>query len=132
MTRIADTTQVVDMIDRYISIWNETNPERRQALIAATLTEDGTYRAPYMSSDNHAGFAALMDSVQLMLPGHTLRLTTGVDVVANMVRFGWSAVNDATGATAVAGIDVGEFGQDGRLCRITGFHDEDSGPAEGM
>ncbi len=117
-------TQIPQTIDRYVSIWNEANPERRRELIAATWTEGGSYRDPMMSSDDHAGFDALMANVQTLLPGHTLKLTTGVDVVGDHIRFGWAVVNDATGEPAVSGVDFGVVDHDGRLRAITGFYDQ--------
>jgi hypothetical protein len=115
--------QIARTVDRYISIWNEPNPERRRELIATTWTEDGSYRDPLLSGDGHAGFESVVAQVATLFPGHTLKLTTGVDVVGDTLRFGWSAVNDATGEPAVAGVDFATVAQDGRLRSITGFHD---------
>ena len=37
---MADSKQVVD---RYIEMWNETDPQRRRELVAQTVTEDARY-----------------------------------------------------------------------------------------
>jgi hypothetical protein len=124
-------TQIRETIVRYVSIWNETNPERRRELIAATWSKDGTYRDPLMRSDDRSEFELVVSNAQAALPGHTIKLTTGVDVVDNTVRFGWSAVNDITGDPAVTGVDFGVIGHDGRLQSIAGFHDQAPVLAEG-
>ncbi len=53
-------------------------------------------------------------------PGHSFRRTTGIDAHHEFVRFGWELVGP-DGAVAIAGYDVGELADDGRLRRITGF-----------
>ena len=59
-------------------------------------------------------------AVHSKFPGHRFRRTSGVDAHNGQLRFGWElAAPD--GAIAVAGVDVGEIGADGRLARITGF-----------
>jgi hypothetical protein len=52
--------------------------------------------------------------------GATILLTSGIDQHHNQIRFGWAYV-DKDGKRAIAGIDVGELGEDGRLRRIVGF-----------
>lgn len=43
----------------YIATWNETDPARRRAGIAAAWAEAGTYRDPVMASDGPAGIDAM-------------------------------------------------------------------------
>ena len=39
-------TQLTTVVDGYIAMWNETDPERRRAIIEQTWTEDGSYVDP--------------------------------------------------------------------------------------
>ena len=39
-------TEINALIDNYIAIWNEGDPERRRAHIAQTWTEDASYVDP--------------------------------------------------------------------------------------
>ena len=39
-------TDVAKLVDGYIEMWNETDPERRRALVAQTLTDDASYVDP--------------------------------------------------------------------------------------
>ena len=52
-----DTTELVGS---YIAAWNETNPARRQSLIARTWALDACYVDPMMESDGHAGIDAMI------------------------------------------------------------------------
>ena len=45
------TTDVTTTIDRYIAVWNETDPVRRRGLIADTWTADASYLDPFMAGD---------------------------------------------------------------------------------
>ena len=53
-------------------------------------------------------------------PGHTFRRTTAVDSHHDVARYGWELVGP-DGAVAMAGLDVAEFGADGRITRVVGF-----------
>ena len=45
--------------ETYVATWNETDPARRRAGIAAAWAEAGTYRDPVMASDGPAGIDAM-------------------------------------------------------------------------
>lgn len=111
------------VIDRYIAIWNETDPQRRRDLIAQTWTDDASYLDPLMSGDGPDGIDAMVKAVQERFPDHRFRRTGAPDAHHDRVRFGWELV-PADGETAlVAGIDFGVIAADGRLRTVTGFLD---------
>ena len=37
-----------DLVERYIAVWNEVDPDRRQRLIAETFSEGASYIDPLM------------------------------------------------------------------------------------
>ena len=61
---------------------------------------------------------------QQAYPGHTFRQVGGIDTHHNLLRWGWEMV-DASGATALDGIDVALRGDDGRLYYLAGFFGAD-------
>ena len=63
-------TDVTTLIDGYIAMWNETDPERRRALIAEVVTDDATYVDPLMEGEGRDGIAALIAGAQAQYPGH--------------------------------------------------------------
>lgn len=116
-------TDTVSLVDRYIAMWNETDPIRRRDLIARTWTENAHYLDPMMSGDGPAGIDAMVQAVQERFPGHRFRRTSAVDSHNSRVRFGWELGAEAAPPLA-AGVDFGIVASDGRLQTITGFIDQ--------
>ena len=114
-------TDATALIDRYVAAWNETDPERRRALIAETWTEDAGYLDPLMAGEGHAGIDAMIAGVQDHFPGHRFRRTGAVDAHHDRVRFGWE-LGPEGGPALAGGLDVGVLDGD-RLRSITGFLD---------
>ena len=114
-------TDVAKLVDRYIEMWNETDPERRRALVAQTLTDDAGYLDPQMSGDGHEGIDAMIAAVQERFPGFRFRLVQGPDAHHDRVRFAWQLHAAGDGAAVATGIDFGTLADEGRLCAVTGF-----------
>ncbi len=116
-------TDTSSLADRYIAMWNETDPVRRRTLVAALWTETARYVDPMMSGDGHGGIDAMVQAVQDRFPGHRFHRTTDVDGHNDRIRFGWALKADGA-APLAAGIDFGVIAGDGRLLSITGFLDQ--------
>jgi hypothetical protein len=116
------------LIDRYFDIWNETDAERRKALIAATWASDATYVDPLLSGQAHDGIDAMIRAVHERFPRHTFRRTTDVDGFADRLRFSWE-LNTPDGVSIVKGSDFGQLDAEGRLQAVTGFLDAAPGAA---
>ena len=117
-------TDVDRVIDRYIAIWNETDPARRRDLIAQTWTEDASYLDPLLSGDGRDGIDAMVRGVQERFPGHRFRRTGAIDAHHDRVRFSWELAAAEGEPPLVAGVDFGVVATDGRLRSITGFLDQ--------
>ena len=118
---IVESVDVV--IDGYVATWNETDPARRRAGIAAAWTEAGTYRDPVMASDGPAGIDAMLAGVQAKFPGFVLKRPSKVDVHNGACRFTWS-LGPASGQSVVEGVDFCTLAPDGRLASVVGFIDK--------
>lgn len=114
-------TDLTDLIDRYIAMWNETDAARRQALIARVWTENASYLDPVMQGDGRSGIDAMVQGVQQRFPGHRFRRTSAVDAHHDRLRFCWELAPEA-GPALVKGTDIGVVTGD-RLAAITGFFD---------
>lgn len=112
--------------EAYVATWNETDPARRRAGIAAAWAEAGTYRDPVMASDGHAGVDAMLAGVQARFPGFVLKRTSRVDAHNGALRFGWS-LGPASGPSVVEGVDFCTLAPDGRLASVVGFIDKAPG-----
>ncbi len=120
-TQTAATPEAV--ADTYVATWNETDPARRRAGIAAAWAEAGTYRDPVMASDGPAGIDAMLAGVQAKFPGFVLKRTSRVDAHNGALRFTWS-LGPAAGPTVVEGVDFCILAPDGRLASVVGFIDK--------
>ncbi len=113
---------VIDLIDRYIDGWNETDGARRRELIARTWTETATYRDPLMQGEGHSGIDAMIEQVQQRFPAHRFRRTSAIDVLHDHVRFSWELAADGAPALA-SGTDFGVVSSGQRLQSMVGFLD---------
>ena len=78
-----------DLVERYIAAWNETDAERRRALIARTFTEGASYVDPLMASEGQAGIDGMIEAVQQRYAGYRFRRKGEVDGHNDRVRFSW-------------------------------------------
>jgi SnoaL-like domain len=109
------------LVDRYIAVWNETDPGRRRALIAQTFTEGTHFVDPLQEAEGQAGIEALVSGAQERFPGYRFRRAGAVDGFRDRVRFRWELVPD-NGEVFVDGTDFAQL-VDGRLDKVTGFLD---------
>ena len=114
------TTDLPATVETYLAMWNEEDPARRAELVTTAWAADGRYADPVQEAAGHAALSEMVAAIHQQLPGHRFSRTSGIDVHHDELRFGWQlAAPDGT--VAVAGVDVGAVGDDGRLLRITGF-----------
>jgi hypothetical protein len=108
------------LVEDYIAMWNERDPEKRRELVARTVTEDATYLDPLMSGNGINGISAMIAGAQQQFPGHRFRLISGPDAHHDRVRFSWSLAADG-GAPVAVGVDFATVAEDGRMRSVTGF-----------
>lgn len=116
-------TEAVNVVDRYIAMWNAEDAGDRRDLIAGTWSESCAYIDPLMAGEGHAGIDTMVAAVQERFPGHRFRRTSDVDAHNGRVRFGWELAAEGQ-PPLVKGIDFGVLADDGRLQSITGFLDQ--------
>ena len=114
---------MTNTIDAYFEMWNSVDAAERRRLVERAWVPECRYADPALSASGYDEVVAMVDGVHGHFPGHVFRRTSGVDAHGSHVRFAWSLVGP-DGTVAVAGLDVGELAEDGRLRRITGFFGE--------
>ena len=82
-------TDACPVIERYIAIWNESDPVRRSELITRTWTEDATYVDPLVVAKGHDALDATVAAAQEQFPGFVFRLAGPVDAHHHVARFTW-------------------------------------------
>ena len=110
---------IATTVDAYIAMWNETDAERRRAIVARAMAEDASYVDPLMTGDGQDGIAAMIGQAQTQFPGHRFTLVAGPELHHDRVRFAWQLA--AGDAPVAAGVDFATVADDGRLRAVTGF-----------
>jgi SnoaL-like domain len=109
------------IIGRYIESWNETDGDRRRALIDQLYTEDAGYTDPLAAVRGRAAIDGLVAGAQEQFGGLRFSLAGPVDAHHDTARFTWHL--GAPGAEPVViGFDVAVT-EDGRLREVYGFLD---------
>ncbi|MGW0810132.1 nuclear transport factor 2 family protein [Nonomuraea sp. NPDC002799] len=121
MTERTDLT--MNLIERYLATWNETDPDARAKAVAELWTEDGVYTDPLADVAGHAGIAAVIEGAQGMFPGLVFTPGEVYDAHHHVARFTWH-LGPAGGEPVAVGFDVVELAEDGRIRRVLGFLDK--------
>jgi hypothetical protein len=116
-------TDVASTVDTYLAAYSEPDSQRRSALIDQAWVPDGRLIDPPMTGEGRGGISEMADALQQQFAGHRFRRVSAIDTHHDQLRFAWELVAP-DGTVAVAGLDVGELADDGRLRRITGFFGE--------
>ena len=108
--------------DAYLATWNETDPERRAALLRARWTEDARYADPLASSTGRAAIGDMIGAVQARFQGFRFARLGNADGYGEHVRFSW-ALGPTGAEPPIKGSDVVLL-TDGRIDRVIGFLDQ--------
>ncbi|WP_049659147.1 nuclear transport factor 2 family protein [Kitasatospora sp. MY 5-36] len=120
MTEIT-TAALQQLAERYLAVWNETDPAARRKLVDEVWAEDGRYTDPLAAVTGRDGIDALIGAAQAQFPG--LEFTLGpVDAHHDVARFTWN-LGPAGAEPVVIGFDVLVATPDGRIGAVYGFLD---------
>jgi hypothetical protein len=117
-----------ELAQRYIDIWNETDPDARRTAITGLYAADACYTDPLAAAEGHEAIAAMIGAVQDRFPGFTFRLAGPVDGHHNQARFGWQ-LGPAGVEAPIVGFDVAVIDDSGRITTVLGFLDKVPAPA---
>jgi hypothetical protein len=115
-------TQAQHIAETYLATWNETDLDRRTALLAGHWTADATYVDPLAKVAGHAELNGLIGGVQARFPGFRFTLKGAPDGHGDHVRFSWRLGPDGVEAP-IEGSDVLMTFQD-RIACVIGFLDK--------
>ncbi|PTR22967.1 SnoaL-like protein [Rhodococcus sp. OK519] len=111
------------VIQRYLDTWNETDTDKRAALVEELWAADGRYVDPIGSAEGHAALTALIGAVQQQFDGMRFELAGDIDAHHDQARFTW-ALGPAGDDPLVIGFDVLERDPDGKVRTVLGFLDK--------
>jgi SnoaL-like domain len=118
----AEMTNAAQIADRYIAVWNETDPALRRTLLADGWAENATYVDPLMAGEGHEQIGALIGAVHERFPGFRFALSGGVDGYGDKVRFSWM-LGPQNEPDMIEGTDFAVL-EGERLKSVTGFLDK--------
>jgi hypothetical protein len=110
------------LVERYIDVWNETDPAARRAAVDALFTEDVRFVDPMAAARGQADLDRMIGGVQAQFPGFVISRTGTVDGHHDQARFTWEMGRPGEEAP-VAGFDVVTVAADGRVEQVLGFLD---------
>jgi hypothetical protein len=130
-------TDLRQLVDRYVALWNEPDPERRRATVRALWSAEGVHLLQPPEEMRRAAEALGFDRPVLEARGHRaleFRVTRAhqefvapgafvfrprgdADRLQDVVRFGWEMVPPGGGEAVGAGVEILVLGSDGRIAR---------------
>jgi hypothetical protein len=116
-------SDIQNTVDRYLALWNETDPAKRQAGIAELFTADAGYADPLAAVSGHEGIDALITVAQSQFAGFVFRPHGTADAHHNLLRFQWELGPDGVEAPVV-GFDVAVLTESGQIKQVYGFLDK--------
>jgi hypothetical protein len=116
-------TDINTAVASYIAAWNETDADKRRGVIAQAWADGGRYLDSHRDSTGHDAIDAMIVAVQQRFPGYRFRLSSGIEVHHDRVRFSWQAGGAADAPLFFAGTDFATIAPDGRFAAVTGFTD---------
>jgi hypothetical protein len=111
-----------ETVNAYIAMWNTSDKEQQEALAQQALSEDAVLLYPTLEARGRADAVAAAERFQRDYGGARIARRSGVEQHHGWVRVAWRILLP-DGSLAVEGQTVGELTADGRLRRVTGFHD---------
>ncbi|MCD0485571.1 nuclear transport factor 2 family protein [Streptacidiphilus sp. ASG 303] len=115
-------SDIRNLVERYLAVWNETDPQARRALVDALWAEDGSYTDPLGEAVGREAFDATVGAVQGQFPGLAFSLGPVFDTHHDLARFTWH-LGPAGGEPLVVGFDVLVADTEGRVASVFGFLD---------
>src|SRR5690242_4456064 len=116
-------TDVQRIIERYIDLWNATDPARRRRLIGEVFTEEAAYTDPLAAVRGHDAIDQFVATAQTQFAGLQFSLGSPIDAHHNQARFTWHLGAPGTEEPVVIGFDVAIL-DEGRLRDVYGFLDK--------
>ena len=114
-------TDPAQIADRYIAVWNETDPARRRTLLADGWTKNATYVDPLAAGEGHEQIGALIGAVQDASQAFASR-SAAASMGMEQISFSW-ALGPENEPDMIKGTDVALV-EGERLKSVIGFLDK--------
>jgi len=108
-----------DLVQRFIAVWNESDPQARKRQIAELWAEDGSHYSPSMEAH---GYEALERRIigswdkWVHGAGHSFRACADADGHHGGIKFHWEMITPG-GEVSSLGFEFLLLGPDGRIAK---------------
>ncbi|MFJ6623143.1 nuclear transport factor 2 family protein [Kitasatospora sp. NPDC091335] len=113
-----------NLADRYIAIWNEEDADKRAAAISELFTADATYTDPLADVAGHEGIGAVIAGGRDQFKGFDFKVLGEADSNHNITRFQWELLPAGGSENIVIGFDVLATDATGKVKSVYGFLDK--------
>ncbi|MDQ0381837.1 nuclear transport factor 2 family protein [Amycolatopsis thermophila] len=111
------------LAQRYIDVWNETDADKRRALVGEVFTPEATYTDPLGAVRGADGVDGFIAGAQQQFAGLEFQLGGAVDGHHDQARFTWHLGVPGSDEPLAIGFDVVVI-EDGRIAQVLGFLDK--------
>ncbi len=118
----------LESIAAYGAAWVEPDATARLALLDQAWAAEAVYCDPLAVVTGREALSDHIGQTQAAMPGSRIEVTSEPVRHHDSAFFRWT-MTDASGATVMTGFDVVQLDEDGRIARLTGFFDSDTGTA---
>jgi len=111
-------SDIKNLVENYVALWNEQDANARRQKIAALWTEDGAHFTSTLEARGHDAIAMRVASAHARFVGtgqFVFRAIDNVDSHHDTVRFNWTMVPASGGDVASVGFDFLFLAPDGRI-----------------
>ncbi|GHE82950.1 isomerase [Amycolatopsis deserti] len=116
-------TDYTALAQAYIDVWNQTDADKRRALVADLFTPEATYTDPVGSVRGTDGIDGFIAAAQEQFAGLEFSLGGAVDGHHDQARFTWHLGAPGAAEPLAIGFDVVTI-EDGRINQVLGFLDK--------
>ena len=116
----------LESIAAYGAAWVEPDATARLALLEQAWAAEAVYCDPLAVVTGREALSDHIGQTQAAMPGSRIEVTSEPVRHHDSAFFRWT-MTDASGATVMTGFDVVQLDGDGRIARLTGFFDSDTG-----
>jgi hypothetical protein len=106
-------------LDHMLAIWNERDLSRIRCHLEAVLAADVVFIDPTIETHGLQEFEENVRDFRTKYPEASIRRASGIDSHHNLHRYNWEIT--VGGKVFLAGSDVAETAEDGKVCRVLGF-----------
>jgi hypothetical protein len=111
-------SEINQLVDRYVAVWNEPDAELRRRSIAELWVEDGAHIYPEAEVRGYQAIEARVSEAYeefVRKGGFVFKLSNAAQSHHNLVKFNWEMVPAGGGEVAAVGSDCFVLSDDGRI-----------------